>query len=202
MKQTTVVWHNEIPQNKIEVATDTTLTAWFLCTNEFGAEPLKIVLRENAKLSLFGLVIIGKDEQIKINITVIHQGTRSRSRVKLKAILFENAELKFEPRVCVSKGARGADAEVEIKTLLVGDKSRDISIPSMEIDEQEATARHAVAIGHVNDEDLFYLQTRGLDRVKGERLLISGFANDFAARAPNNLQPHLNALYKTYDLTT
>lgn len=72
----------------------------------------------------------------------------------------------------------------------------------MEIDEQEASARHAVTIGRVNDEELFYIQTRGLDRVKGERLLISGFANDFTVNAPKDLQPQLNALYKTYDLIT
>lgn len=202
MKQTTVVWHNEIPQNKIEVTQGATLAAWFLVTNKFVAKPLEIILRENAELSLFGLVVIGKDAQMEINITVVHQGTSSRSRVKLKAVLFENAELKFEPLARVSKGARGANAEVEIKTLLVGDKSRDISIPSMEIDEQEASARHAVTIGRVNDEELFYIQTRGLDRVKGERLLISGFANDFTVNAPKDLQPQLNALYKTYDLIT
>ena len=190
----TVVWLNKIPEGKLEVVLGESLTVWFLCTKELRAEPLEIILHENAELTLTGLVAIGQKEHVESLVTITHKGRHSVSRVSFKAVLFDNSNLKLEPRARIIKGACDANTNVIIRTLLVGSEARDTSIPSMEIDEQEVSARHAATIGRVGEEELFYLQSRGLDRASGERLMISGFINEFAANAPDTIQSALNSL--------
>ncbi|MBI5229746.1 MAG: SufD family Fe-S cluster assembly protein [Candidatus Magasanikbacteria bacterium] len=199
MKQ--IIWHNEIPQRTLEVARGETLNMWLLCTTALRAEPLEIILHEQAELSLTGLVVIGKEDHAESLITITHRGKSSLSRVVVKAVLFDSANLKFEPRAWIVKGARGASTNITIRTLLVGKGARDTSIPSMEIDEQEVSARHAATIGRVGDEELFYLQTRGIDRENGEHLMISGFINDFIHHAPEALQSALHSLLPSYEFT-
>ncbi|HBV58017.1 MAG TPA: hypothetical protein DEB73_02010 [Candidatus Magasanikbacteria bacterium] len=198
MKQN--IWYNEIPQGTLEVARCEKLNVWLLCTKSMRAEPLEIILHEQAELTLTGLIVIGKEDQTESLITITHRGESSISRVAVKAVLFNSASLKFEPRAWIVKGARGSSTDVTIRTLLVGKDARDTSIPSMEIDEQEVSARHAATIGRVGDEELFYLQTRGIDRENGERLMISGFINDFVRRAPEAFQSALHSLLPLYDI--
>lgn len=196
------VWHNNIPKGKLEVSRGVSLTVWFLCTKKLNAAPLEIILHENTEFTLTGLVAVGQKEHVESMITVTHKGRNSVSRVSFKAVLFDNANLKLEPRAHIIKGARGANTNVAIRTLLVGDSARATSIPSMEIGEQEVSARHAATIGRVDEEELFYVQSRGLDRASGKRLIISGFFNEYAAEAPDAIQTSLHSFLSSYDIAS
>lgn len=196
----TITWFNEMPHTALTVPASDECVLWIVQTVPCVNEPLEIRLGENATLALNVLVVIGGEHAVDARITIVHEGAHSVSRVRADAVLFGASALKLEPCARILKGARGADANVSLHTLIAGDTARDTSIPSMEIDEQDVRAKHAATIGRVGDEELFYLQTRGVDAHEAERCMITGFVRDCVKRAPQEHRSTLHELLTPYNI--
>jgi Fe-S cluster assembly protein SufD len=67
---------------------------------------------------------------------------------------------------------------------MLSDKARSDANPILLIDENDVTAGHAASIGQVDPEDMYYLQSRGLDQDTAERLVIRGFLGKVIAEIP------------------
>jgi len=58
------------------------------------------------------------------------------------------------------------------------------SVPNLEIDENDVKCSHASSVGPIDEEERYYLETRGIDPVVAERLIVLGFFSDIAGRSP------------------
>ena len=118
----------------------------------------------------------------------------------MQAILFDSARLTIEPLVRIIKGSRGADTSVTLRTILAGNNARDTSQPYLEIDENNVKARHSATIGKIGDDELFYLQSRGLEKSEAEKIMIMGVINEFMKYIPLQNQSDIFTLLKPFDL--
>jgi len=75
----------------------------------------------------------------------------------------------------LQRGARGADAAINAKALLLSEDAKAQLMPYLEIDEQEVKATHATFVGPLDEEELFYARSRGLNEQEAQKLLIDGF---------------------------
>lgn len=75
----------------------------------------------------------------------------------------------------ISKGAHGTAAREDNRFMTLGDKAKAYADPTLLIDEYDVKASHAATIGRVDDESLFYLQSRGLSEQQAARLMTAGF---------------------------
>lgn len=96
-----------------------------------------------------------------------------------------NSQGKVLGKVKINKGAKGSDAHLSGKILLFDEAKVSDATPTLEIDENEVKASHDMAVGRIDDETLFYLQSRGLDEDGAKKLIISGFFQSILERIDN-----------------
>jgi Fe-S cluster assembly protein SufD len=114
-----------------------------------------------------------------------HRGPKTTSDLLYKAALKDAAQSVYYGRVRVGPEAHGSDANQENRNLLLSERAKADSDPVLEILTSEvARCGHGATVGPVDEEQLFYLQCRGLPRDRAERLLVAAFFASVVQRIP------------------
>jgi Fe-S cluster assembly protein SufD len=130
-------------------------------------------------------VAISSGKQVQgIDTRVTNYGKNSVGHILQHGVILEQGTLTFNGIGHIIRGAKGADAQQESRVLMLSDKARSDANPILLIDENDVTAGHAASIGQVDPEDMYYLQSRGLDKDTAERLVIRGFLGKVIAEIP------------------
>jgi Fe-S cluster assembly protein SufD len=122
----------------------------------------------------------GKGQHIEHRLFADHTAPRTRSHVSYKgALQGQGAHTVWVGNVLIRKAAEGIETYEENRNLVLTDGCQADSIPNLEIETGEIEgAGHASAIGRFDDEQLFYLRSRGIDEKEARRLVVHGFFND------------------------
>ncbi len=133
---------------------------------------------------LSGLYFAGDDQHLEHRLFVDHSQPRCRSNVMYKgALLGATARTVWVGDVLIRAAAEGTDTYELNRNLILSPGARADSVPNLEIETgQIEGAGHASATGRFDDEQLFYLQARGIDPVQARRLVAQGFFADVIAR--------------------
>jgi len=112
-----------------------------------------------------------------VNLTTISRYTKPHQTgvVEIRAVVRENAFLKLEGTIIIAKGAELVEGFLRQKVLLVGENARAVAIPELEIECNEVKASHAASVGRIDEEQIFYLMSRGLSKKEAEELIIEAF---------------------------
>jgi len=120
-----------------------------------------------------------------------HAVGHSTSDLLFKGALRDRARMIYQGLIRVHKNAQRSDAYQANRNLILSDKARADSIPSLEIEANDVRCTHGATVGQVDEEQRFYLMARGLNKHDAERLIISGFFEPVLERIPS---PTLRAL--------
>lgn len=124
---------------------------------------------------LFANYIGFKDTDLKSKLTIVHKNPNIKSRVTIKAVVFDNSKFDLEGILKIDKGAYNTDTYLKIDCLVVGDTAFARAIPSLEINESEVKGGHGATIGYLDEVQLNYLYSKGLDKSTSEKLIIDAF---------------------------
>ena len=91
--------------------------------------------------------------------------------------LDDKARTIFAGLIKVQPGARGTDAYQKVRNLILSDEADPNSMPGLEILNDEVRCSHGATNGPVSEDELFYLQARGIPRDAASRLIVNGFFN-------------------------
>lgn len=116
----------------------------------------------------------GDQEQI-INSHVLNIGSQSKGNIFQHGAILDNSRLTFNGIGKIEKGAKDADAQQESRILMFSEGGRGDANPILLIDEYEVMAGHAASIGQIDQEQLYYLMSRGIDEKTAMKLAIRGF---------------------------
>jgi Fe-S cluster assembly protein SufB len=94
----------------------------------------------------------------------------------------------------VAKGAVRSKAFVRCDALLLDQQSESHTYPSIEIDEERVDIGHEATVSRVSDEQLFYLQSRGLTETEAKTMIVNGFFEAFTKELPMEYAVELNRL--------
>jgi Fe-S cluster assembly protein SufD len=125
-----------------------------------------------------GLYVVGNNQHTDTHSVIDHKQPYCTSHQLYKGILDGNGRAVFNGKVFVRKGAQKTDALQTNKNLLLSPQARVDTKPQLEIFADDVKCAHGAAVGQIDQEELFYLQTRGLNRDLGKRLLMYGFAEE------------------------
>ena len=149
---------------------------------------------EGSECTLNGLSL-GRGTQVIDNHTVIdHRKPHCSSHELYKSILDDGSKGVFNGKVFVRKDAQKTDAKQTNKTLLLSDDATMNTKPQLEIFADDVKCTHGATIGQLDDEQLFYLRSRGIDLDAARDILTSAFASDVIDRItiePLRRQVHL-----------
>jgi Fe-S cluster assembly protein SufD len=135
---------------------------------------------EGADVELYGVYFADAGQHLEQQVFVNHDAPNSRSRVTYKgALQGEGAHTVWVGDVLIRPTAAGTDSYEQNRNLLLTDGTRADSIPNLEIETGDiAGAGHASASGRFDDEQLFYLQARGIAEAEARRLVVRGFLSE------------------------
>jgi Fe-S cluster assembly protein SufD len=144
---------------------------------------LNVVLDgEACTCTLNGLSLATGEQLIDNHTRIDHAQPRCTSHELYKAILDGRAHGVFNGKIYVHLDAQKTDARQTNQTLLLSDEAVMDTKPQLEIFADDVKCTHGASIGQLDEEQLFYLRTRGIDRTAARRLLTYGFANDIIGR--------------------
>ncbi len=158
-------------------------------TISFGAvfsrqTPQITIQGTGADVILDGLALLNGTQVADTHSVLDHTQPDCASHQLHKAIVDDAARAVFNGRVFVRRGAHGTDARQQSRNLLLSEKARVDTKPQLEIDTDAVKCAHGAAIGQLDPEELFYLQSRGLNDQAARNLLTYGFAADLLAHIP------------------
>ncbi len=112
------------------------------------------------------------------HIRLIHAEPEGASRETYKAIAEQRGRSVFQGRILVEPGAQKTDAVMNNRNLLLSDDAEIDSKPQLEIYADDVQCTHGVTVGQLDENALFYLETRGIDQAAARQLLLYGFVNE------------------------
>jgi Fe-S cluster assembly protein SufD len=137
---------------------------------------------EGAETSVDGLYLVGADQHTDTHSVIDHKQPHCSSHQLYKGILDDNGRAVFNGKIFVREGAQKTDAMQTNKNLLLSDKARIDTKPQLEIFADDVKCAHGAAVGQIDPEELFYLETRGIGPDLGRSLLTYGFAEEVIAK--------------------
>jgi Fe-S cluster assembly protein SufD len=131
-------------------------------------------------VEMLGLYFADAGQHIEHRLFVDHNQPRTRSHVTYKgALQGQGAHTVWIGNVLIRKEAEGIETYEENRNLVLTDGCQADSVPNLEIETGEIEgAGHASAVGRFDDEQLFYLRSRGISEAEARRLVVHGFFND------------------------
>ena len=133
---------------------------------------------EGAECWVDGLYLVGADQHTDTHSVIDHQQPHCNSHQLYKGILDGNARAVFNGKIFVREGAQKTDAMQTNKNLLLSQQARIDTKPQLEIYADDVKCAHGAAVGQIDEEELFYLQARGINPELGRSLLTYGFAEE------------------------
>jgi len=125
-----------------------------------------------------GLYLLNNKQHFDTHLFMDHAVPNCNSHELYKGILNEKARAVFCGRILVQPDAQQTDAVQSNKNLLLSRGAKVNSLPQLEIYADDVKCTHGATIGELDEEALFYLQTRGIDPIAGHAMLTYAFANE------------------------
>jgi Fe-S cluster assembly protein SufD len=151
---------------------------------------------EGADGELYGLYFADSGQHFEQRVYLHHQAENTRGRVNYKgALQGVGAHTVWVGDVLIGPRAAGTDSYEQNRNLVLSEGTRADSIPNLEIETGDILgAGHASATGRFDDEQLFYLQARGISEAEARRLVVIGFLAEIVQKVGNpELEAHLHA---------
>lgn len=133
---------------------------------------------EGAECWVDGLYVVSSGQHTDTHSVIDHQQPHCTSHQLYKGILDGKSRAVFNGKVFVRHGAQKTDAMQTNKNLLLSKEARVDTKPQLEILADDVKCAHGAAVGQIDEDELFYLQTRGIHGELARNLLTYGFAEE------------------------
>ena len=140
---------------------------------------------EKARCLLNGIYVPTEGQHIDHHTTIHHLVPNCESLQDYKGVLKGRARAVFNGKVIVAKGAQHTQANQQNKNLLLSSQAEIDTKPQLEIFADDVICTHGATVGQLDEEALFYLATRGIDRQEASNYLIHAFAADNLRLVPD-----------------
>lgn len=113
-----------------------------------------------------------------------HSASHTKSNLLFKGALDDSSRSVYTGMIRVDKGAKGCDAMQTNDNVKLGDDTWTESVPNLEIQNDDVRCTHASTVGPVDEDQRFYLESRGVPPRVAERLIVSGFYDEVLTQLP------------------
>lgn len=138
--------------------------------------------KKGGEVEVLALILADQPGDYYLKILVDHKAGNTFGRVMVRGVAKNGARVQVEGMIRIDKGANGVDDFLEMRLLLLDDKSQAVAEPKLEIMTNEVKASHAATVGRIDEEQLFYLTSRGISRKEAEGLIVEGFLSEVITR--------------------
>ena len=158
--------------------------------------PACILKGDNAKGNCITVAFASANQFQDTGAKMIHLGKNTTSTIISKSICRGGGKVNYRGMVTHGKNAKGARSHVECDTLILDPISTSDTIPLNRGQNSDMYIEHEATVSKVNEEQLFYLMSRGLTEDEATELIIMGFIEPFSKELPMEYAVELNRLIK------
>ncbi len=158
--------------------------------------PATILKGDNSKAKCISIAVSHEGVIQDAGAKMIHVGKNTRSQIISKSIAHSGGNATYRGLVQISKSAINSNSEVVCDTLILDKISKSDTYPTEKVFSKSSVLKHEAKVTDLDNQKLFYLQSRGIDLVTAKQLLVLGFIEDFANELPLEYSVELNRLLK------
>lgn len=142
------------------------------------------LIGDNSQGAFYSVALTNHKMQADTGTKMIHIGKNTKSTIISKGISADESENNYRGLVKVMPSAKGARNYSQCDSMLVGDKCSANTFPYIDVKNSEATVEHEASTSKISEDQLFYLQSRGLDTEKCISMIVNGFCSDVFKTLP------------------
>jgi Fe-S cluster assembly protein SufD len=139
---------------------------------------------KNSLAEMLGIFFADGDQFFDHHTWQLHESPFTTSDLEFKGALKGHARSVYSGLIKVSEGAQKTDAYQQNRNLVLSRDARADSIPNLEIGANDVRCTHGATISQVEEEHIFYLQARGIERSEAQKLIVEGFFRPVIDRIP------------------
>ncbi|MGI6083623.1 MAG: Fe-S cluster assembly protein SufB [Limnochordia bacterium] len=156
--------------------------------------PAVYLLGRGAKADILSIAVATAKQHLDAGAKVVHAAPDTSSTVISKSISAAGGHNTYRGLVHIGANAKGSRTKVECDTLIFDEDSRADTIPRIQVHNDEVTMEHEATVSKISEEQLFYLQSRGLSESEAAMMIVMGFIEPFAKELPMEYAVELNRL--------
>jgi Fe-S cluster assembly protein SufD len=158
-------------------------------------ESLSRLVGEGARSDLLAVAVATNEQEFDARTLQDHISPRTASDLLYKNALDDRARCTFGGLIRVEPHAHFTDAYQKVRNLLLSDDSEANSMPGLEILADNVRCTHGATSGQINEDEMFYLRSRGIPTKSAQRLLVTGFLSEVIQRLDQPaIAEHLRSL--------
>ncbi|MDR3215577.1 MAG: Fe-S cluster assembly protein SufB [Bacilli bacterium] len=158
--------------------------------------PACLLAGEYAKGTTISIAVASHNMYLDAGSKMIHLAPHTSSNIVSKSIARHGGKVNYRGLVSINNKALNSKAKVECDTLLLDDISTSDTIPNNIVKNNKSYIEHEATVSKVSEEQLFYLQSRGLTIEQATEMIIMGFIEPFTRELPMEYAVELNQLIK------
>ena len=156
--------------------------------------PTSILVGDKSKSNFIGIAFAGKEQNQDTGCKVVHIGKETSSIIQSKSVSKDGGITSYRGLVSIKESAINASSSVVCDALLIDERSKSNTYPYIDVKNNTTDLAHEATVGKINEEQIFYLMSRGLDEETATKLIVSGFMEPIVKELPLEYAVELNRL--------
>lgn len=154
-----------------------------------------VVLKESgAKAQIISIAVAGKGQHQDAGGKIIHLASDTTSNIVSKSISKDGGRASYRGLLKVIKGAQRVKSRVQCDALILDPLSRTDTYPTIQVQEQSVDIGHEASVSKINDEQIFYMMSRGFSQAHARAMIVNGFIDAFVKELPMEYAVEINRL--------
>ena len=133
------------------------------------------------------MFLINKDQYYDVNTQAIHNAKDTVSSLLTRGIVQSGKAIALG-KVVINKKGNNARGKQRVDLMLLDEKAQGEAIPILEVHNDEVLCQHGSTISKLNSEQLYYVQSRGINPADAQKLITRGFLGELLTHLPENTQ--------------
>ena len=151
---------------------------------------------EGAEANIYGAYVCGADERVKIAVDMYHKVPHCNSRQLFKGVAGGSSRVDFYGKIIVAQDAQRTEAYQENHNILLSDNAKVDTKPQLEIYADDVKCSHGATIGRLNEEEQFYMRSRGITLEDAKVLQMISFIAPVLENIPEADREKLSAQFE------
>ena len=143
---------------------------------------------EDAEANVYGAYVCGADERVNVSVDMHHDVPHCNSRQLFKGIAGGSSKVDFYGKIIVAKDAQRTEAYQENHNILLSDAAKVDTKPQLEIYADDVKCSHGATIGRLNEEEQFYMRSRGISLEDAKVLQMISFIAPVLENIPDETE--------------
>jgi Fe-S cluster assembly protein SufB len=152
------------------------------------------LMGRGARGEVLSVAFAGDGQHQDAGAKMIHHAPDTSSNIVSKSVAQGEGRTSYRGQVAIHEGARRVKASVVCDALLLDEHARSDTYPYMNIEEEDAQIGHEASVSKVGDEQLFYMQSRGIVEAEALAMIVRGFIEPISKELPMEYSVELNRL--------